>query len=79
MGQAGLPEKYITEALADEEGLTIHFKDDKMFIPTNKIKATIKGVSQETFPDKFNSNGGKPYHLVYFEWKPNTPKQQKLL
>lgn len=75
-GQIGVHQKFIKEAVKSKRDLVFVHKDEKMLILAEDIRGAIKGISQETFRDKYKN---ELYKLVYFDWKPNQPKQQKLL
>ena len=75
-GQIGIPQKYVKEALINGTGFRFEYQDDAMELKPEEIKGSIKGLSTESFKDKFS---GDFYKLVYFNWHPNQPKQRTLL
>lgn len=67
-GQAGIHEKYITQALESGDDILLIHKGEYMEIKNNQIgKLGVWG--KHTFLDRFKKEF---YHLVYFDWNPQS-------
>jgi len=74
-GKVGIHERYITQARERREGLTFIKGIDVMEIPYGSIKEKIIGKTDRPFKDRYSRNF---YHLYYFQWTPDSLKQEDL-
>lgn len=68
-GKVGVRDKYVEEALKDNEGLAIKHEGKVMTIPNEKIAGLVVGKSEQPFKDRFYPY--TPHYLIYFLWKPD--------
>lgn len=75
-GQIGVHQKFVKDAIINNKPLDFKYKDERMVIQPENIKKSVRGISEESFRDRFKN---ELYKLVYFDWKPDKDPQQKLL
>lgn len=75
-GRIGVHEKYLDKS--DKEGRGFLFKhgEDTMAVPFDQIPYRVVAKTEKPFVDRFTN---QPYHLYYFDWKPDPKKQPSLL
>ncbi len=82
LGKVGVRDKYIDEANAKNEGLTVNHKGKVMTVPFENLKRSILFKSPKPFKDKYSN---KSHYLYYLHFKVDSkrlesePKQEKLL
>ncbi len=52
----------------DHNNLNIGFKDDKLYLPTAGATWTLKGLSEYSFGEQINDDGGEEYYFDGYLW-----------
>ncbi len=74
-GKVGIRDKYLAEAMKEQQGIAIEHKGQTMVIPYEKLTESIAGKSEQPFQDRFSRSW---HYLIYFVWKPQEEKQATL-
>lgn len=73
-GKVGINEKYVKQAVLENKGIAMKYRDEITVIPPDEVESKI-AYRSGIFKDKF---GGGNYSLVYYTWR-MPEKQLKLI